>query len=61
MKKDAFHPDFGVSMLLEDMLTVKKDVLRVNYVKLYVQHKQLLLMPKLEKTGQEKLQDMILI
>ena len=61
MKKDAFDLDSVVSMLSEGMLMERKDVLRANYVKLFVQRKQLLSMRKLEKMVLEKLHDTILI
>ena len=60
MKKDAFDLDSVVSMLSEGMLMERKDVLRANYVKLFVQRKQLLSMRKLEKMVLEKLHDTIL-
>ena len=46
-------------MLLEDIQMVKKDVLPANYVKLFVQHKQLQLSLLKELTEAEKQLDMI--
>ena len=61
LNKEKLVPGSGVSMHLEGILMVKKDVLLVNFARRYVQRRQLPLSQLKEKMEAVKLLDMTLI